>query len=122
MARGDTDTETQTPIDPATLKRVSDLAPDLEIGETLDDADIEGKDLILTDYAQDERTGDDGNDYTLSVFTLEDGRKIHTSSKVVAERMDQVIKNSGDNVFPMLGTFTRVQSKRNPRNRYWTLR
>lgn len=108
-------------IDRSTLKTASDLAPDLEIGQTLEDAKLGDDQVVIMSYSTDERTGDDGP-YTLAVFTLEGGIVVHTSSKVVQERMDQIVAQNGDDCFPFLGRFVRVQSKRNPRNSYWTLR
>jgi hypothetical protein len=108
-------------IDRSALRRASELAPDMEIGTTLDDAAIEGQEVVITDYATDEREGDNGP-YTLAVFTLEGGVLVHTSSGVVVERMGQIIANHGDDAMPFLATFERVQSKRNPRNRYWTIK
>lgn len=102
------------------LKRAAELAPDLEIGTALADAGIEGREVVVIDFATDERVGDDGP-YTLGVFTLEAGVLVHTSSKPVMERMAQIIATNGETCYPFLATFTRVRSKRNPKFSYWVM-
>lgn len=111
-------------IDRSKIKRAGDLNPDLEIGETLEDANIEGVELIITSVAFDERTGDNGL-YTLVILDaiLPDDKavKLHTSGIVVKEAMDAILSNIAPGE-PFLATFTREQSRRNPRNRYWTVK
>lgn len=113
--------------DRSQLKRAADLAPDTETGTALQDAGIEGKDVVVVDFTSEERQGTDektkeATTYTLGVFTLEGGVTVHTSSKPVLEKMAAIVETNGDNCFPFLAMFTKERSKRNPRFSYWVMR
>lgn len=93
-------------------RRVGEYNPDVETGETLDT--IEGTDIEIQSVAFEERRGRNG-EYTLVIIETVDGKRYHTGSPVIAEKLGRVPSND----FPVLATFRRIQSQSNPRNSYW---
>jgi len=96
--------------------KFGDLMPDTDIGSVLED--IEGQEVTVERVAFENRKGLNG-DYVMTVIYLADGGVYHTGSPVIAERLGAYDANV--NRYPVRMTFQREASKRNPRNRYWTV-
>lgn len=95
---------------------IGQYLPTSENGPSLEDAGLEGKTVVITAVAFENRRGQQG-DYTLSVITLDDGVIVHTGSKVIAERLGLVPPDA----WPLEAVFSLVKSKSNPRFSYWNV-
>lgn len=102
------------PDKPASLL---DRKPKTDIGATLDG--IANTAVIIATVETVTRNGkdDDGNaeTYEVVVFTLDDGRKVHTSSKPIREYFADVTPD----MLPASVTFGKVKSTANPTRQYW---
>ena len=99
------------------VPNLSDLMPDTDIGDVLEE--VEGVPLVIERVAFEPRNGLNGA-YTMTVLYCQDGAVYHTGSPIIAERIGAY--DTGVGRYPVRMTFTREASKRNPRNKYWTVK
>lgn len=94
-----------------------DRKPKTDIGATLDG--IANTAVVIASLETVTRNGkdDEGNPetYDILVFTLDDGRKFHTSSKPIREYFSDVTPD----MLPASVTFGKVKSSANPSRSYW---
>jgi len=95
-------------------RRAKTYVPDVEIGDTLDT--IEGIDVEVASIGFESRSGK-GEDYTLAIITLTDGRMFHSGSKPLTEFLGKVPTSE----LPLWMTFTLTRSASNPTRSYWTV-
>ena len=94
-------------------RRARDYSPATDSGDLLET--IEGQEVEIVACEQVSRKGRNG-DYTLSILTLADGRKVHTGSPVVAEQFAAIPLDA----YPVWATFSRQQSLNDKTRSYWT--
>ncbi len=101
------------------INRVGDYAEEqVDWGPTLDEADVEGMDLLVEGYEVLERGF--GNVYVIYLkepIRVGDGevKILHTGSDVVGKALERVTK------WPAFATFRKVRSAKNPKFKYWTV-
>ena len=97
-------------------RSIGEVLPSGDNGPALEDAGLEGQEVVIASVAFENRKGDQG-DYTLTVITLDDGTVFHTSSAVIVDQLGPI--NPKD--WPMRAMFVRIKSRRNPRYSYWSV-